>query len=244
MKVLHIITGLGMGGAEFMLHRLVSQLEKNNFENIIISLTDEGVFGERIKALDIPLYSLNMRFGLLIPKKMIAMINLIRKEKPDIIQTWMYHADLLGGLCGRMVGIKRILWNIHNTRLGLRYNKLTTLLIVKICAWLSRWLPTKIISCSQAAMEAHIKIGYARDKFVVIPNGVDSSIFHPNAEARRDVRRELLLKSTTPLVGLIARYAPIKDHGTFFKAVSMLARTNPDVHFLLCGEGMTKKMKN
>ena len=243
IKVIHIITGLSVGGTEIMLSKILGKTNRNTFNPIVISLRGEGLIYKNIQSLGIQVVNLGMGTGIKSFLRFIELIKYLKNESPDIIQTWMYHADLLGGLCGRMVGIRRILWNIRNTRLGLKYNRLTTLIIVKLCALLSHWIPIKIISCSQAARDVHVKMGYARDRFVIIPNGVDSSIFRPNARARDDIRKELSINPHTPLVGLIARYAPIKDHQTFFKAAGMLSRINPDVHFLLCGEGMTGENK-
>lgn len=87
------------------------------------------------------------------------------------MQTWMYHADLIGGLIGRLAGIKPICWAIHHANLDRDKNSRLTVLIAKICARLSRYVPDRIVPCSQRGRLAHESIGYDTRKFMWIPNG-------------------------------------------------------------------------
>ncbi len=235
---MHVITGLGTGGSEMMLYRLLSALDRERFSPAVISLREEGPLAEKIRALGIPVKALGMRPGFANPLAQARLAGWLRAAQPALVQTWMYHADLLGGLAARWVGLP-VIWGLHNNVLDRRSTKRSTFWTVKACAWLSPWLPAKIISCSAAAAESHARLGYRREKMVVIPNGFDLQAFRPDAAARASVRAELGLPDDAPLIGLVARYDPIKDHHNFVEAAAYLRQRFPEVHFLLCGEGVT-----
>ena len=104
MRVLHIITGLNVGGAEMMLYKLVSHMQPQQFENDIISLVEPGPLGARLQEHGIRVRSLRMRRGFPDPSKLCQLAHWMRQDRPDLIQTWMYHADLLGGARGASGG--------------------------------------------------------------------------------------------------------------------------------------------
>ncbi len=235
---MHVITGLCTGGSEMMLYRLLSALDRERFSPAVISLREEGPLAEKIRALGIPVKALGMRPGFANPLAQARLAGWLRAAQPALVQTWMYHADLLGGLAARWVGLP-VIWGLHNNVLDRRSTKRFTFWTVKACAWFSPWLPAKIISCSAAAAESHARLGYRREKMVVIPNGFDLQAFRPDAAARASVRAELGLPDDAPLIGLVARYDPIKDHHNFVEAAAYLRQRFPEVHFLLCGEGVT-----
>ena len=114
-----------------------------------------------------------------------------------------------------------------------------TVWTARACARLSRWLPDRIVCCGEAAKRAHIELGYAADKMRVIPNGFDVAAFRPDPAARDSFRRELGLSDSVPLVALVARFNPQKDHRTFIEAAGRLHAIAPQIRFLLCGEEVT-----
>lgn len=232
-----IITGLNTGGAEVMLLKLLERLDKR-FSPHVISLSDVGAIGLRIEALGIPVESLGMRRGVLHPGLFFRLVGRLKELKPDLVHTWMYHADLLGGLAGRMAGVPAVAWGIRCSNLDRDKTKLSTLAVVGMCAKLSRWVPDRILSCSTVAQQPHIGRGYASEKWVVVPNGFDLTLFHPDPASRTSVRLELKIEDDAPLVGLIGRYDPFKNHAGFLKAAGILHEALPDVHFLLAGKGV------
>lgn len=238
MKITFVITGLSTGGAELMLLKLLQHLDRRRFVPCVISLGLEDVVGPRIEALGIPVIALGMKPGIPSITKLIRLVFKIRGLKPDVVQTWMYHADLLGGLASRIAGIKALAWGIRHTDLSAAANKRSTLWVVRLSARLSHWVPRKILVNSQVARKAHEAIGYAAENMVVIPNGFDLERFVPTASARQELRGELGLDAATPLVGVIGRFHPQKNQIGFVSAMAELHAMMPDVHFLLAGDGV------
>ena len=237
-KIVHVITDLGMGGAEMVLYRLLSRLDRSIFDPEVVSLTDEQPVGGLIRGLGIPVTALGFRAGLPDPRLISRLAGFLRIRKPDLVQTWMYHADLLGGLAARFSGRTPVVWGIHHTVADRRALKPATYAVAQLNALLSRSLPAKIVCVAEASRRSHIRLGYAAEKMSVIPNGFDTTVFHPDAAARRDVLQELGLAEGTLLIGMCARFHPDKDHLNFLRAARRVIETLPEAHFVLWGKGI------
>ena len=244
LKILHVITGLTTGGAEMMLAKLLARLPAGETRHIVVSLTGGGPLADRIAALGVPVIQLGMnRPGLAklaaLAGGFLRLRRLIRQERPDIVQAWMYHANLFAGLATR--GFFRappVIWGIRQSDLDPQASKPATIRVAKLGGLLSRPLSDTILCCSEIARVVHERIGYDPARMVVIPNGFDLGEFKPDATARAALRRELNLPETAPLVGLIARFDAQKDHRGFLAAAAQVRRAAPDAHFLLCGGGV------
>lgn len=238
MKVVQIITGLSTGGAETMLLKLLARLHGGDMECHVISLTDKGEIGPRIEALGVPVEALGMRRGSLDLRAVWRLTRRLRELQPDVVHTWMYHADLIGGISARLAGIRRLSWCIRNSDLDPAKSKPATRAVVKLNALLSGVLPARIVCCAESALQVHAQAGYDRERMCVIPNGFDVSRFAPSAADRASVRQELGLAEGTPLVGLMARYDPQKNHAGFLMAAARVLERHPDVHFVLAGQSV------
>ena len=166
MKVLHIITGLNQGGAETVLFRLI--MSNPDAEHRIISLTSTGVFGNKLLSDNFQVHALNMHKGIFATiRGFHELYDLLKTNKPDIIQTWMYHSDLIGGIIAKICGYKKVFWGVLNFNINISAIGLKTRFIVEICSLLSSIVPTKIVSCSESSVKSHSKIGYNANKFIV-----------------------------------------------------------------------------
>lgn len=237
MKVVHVITGLDTGGAEMMLFRLLSAQSRTEAE--VISLTYVGAVGEKIRALGVPVRALRMKRRLPNPLIVFRLAKWLKASQPDVVQTWMYHGNLIGGLAAKMAGVP-VVWGVHHTKLDSTTDKRTTVWTAKLGAFLSNRIPKSIVYCSESSREAHESLGYDRRKSVVIRNGFDAGQFRPDTEARARLRKELGLSDGTLLVGTVGRFHADKDYRTFVEASERLARTVPGVRFLLCGSGLSR----
>jgi glycosyltransferase involved in cell wall biosynthesis len=240
---MHVITGpLAIGGAEVMLQRLIQASDPERTSHEVVSLTELGCVADRIRELGVRTHALGMsrnRFRIPNPLKVLRLASLIRELRPHVVQTWLYHADLIGGVAAKLAGGTRIFWGIHNSTLDTIHSRRTTHWTVAVCARLSRAIPDGIVSVSRASRDLHVSGGYDPLKFTVIPNGFDLTRFRPDPAERHEARTELGLPEGAVVIGLAARMDPQKDHGTFIRAAAVLAKRRPLARFLLCGEGTT-----
>jgi len=240
-RIVHIITGLNAGGAENMLYALLSKSDQSRFSANVISLTNIGPVGEKIQTLGIPVTALGMNAKAPNPWAIVRIGSYLRQMSADIVQTWMYHADLIGGVAARLAGKIPVVWGIHHTTLNPNSDKRSTILVVKTCSKLSKWIPARIVCCAKISRSLHVSLGYDEQKMLVIQNGFDLDRFCPNKTAYRKLREELRIPEKTLLIGLIGRFHPQKGHRTFIEAAARLHTCHPDVHFVLCGNDVTWK---
>lgn len=235
MKVLHIISGLGDGGAEAVLYRLVTQNTENQHQ--VISMTSGGKYFELLISSGITVTSLDMPRGRVRLSGLWKLWKTVRRSRPDVIQTWMYHADLIGGIIGWLARIP-VAWGIRNTTLEPGRSPRTTIWAARLCGRLSRRIPARIIVCAEAAIKVHADIGYDTGRMTVIPNGYDVSRFTPDATSRNSLRNTWKIQDDMPLLGMVARYDPYKDHANLIESFRLLSAQNLDFRAVLAGTGM------
>jgi len=237
IKVLHVITGLNDGGAEGVLTRLC--LHSKGASHMVVSLMDGGKYGPILQKAGVRVLCLGMNPGKPSIAKFVRLVRIIRAEKPDIVQTWMYHADLLGGIAARLAGIQRVFWGIRHSTLQRGKSKRSTIFIARLCAILSRWVPEKIICCANKALLVHADIGYVASKLLVVSNGYDLLSFKPDVEAGKKVRDELALGPDEFVIGKVARFDPQKDHDSFLKALKLVASHQVPFRCILIGRDLS-----
>ena len=237
IKIMHIITDLNTGGAEMMLYKLLSGLDREKFLCRVISLEPPGVLSRKINNLGIQVDSLDVNPRLPNPLALFKAIQMMLKWRPQVVQTWMYHADLLGTLAWKISRSGVLAWNMRCTNMDFSQYSKTTRWVMKACAALSG-IPHMIVANSHASIEDHREMGYNPRRAMVIPNGFDLERFKPDPVLSGQVRNEFEIPENAPCIGLVARFDPMKDHVTFFSAAELIWRKRPDTHFILCGEGM------
>ncbi len=238
MRILHIITGLGNGGAENTLYKVCKYDTKN--KHIVISITTKGKYFSILKDMGIEVYSLNLKFYTIF--KLVKLIKLINFLKPDILQTWLIMGDLLGSIFGKLAGVKNIVWNIHFSNLKIDSTKLRNILIIKILSKLSFYIPKRIIVVSKDGLKNCKKLGYCKKKLIFIPNGYELIIFNYNKNKEYLFRKKLKIQKQLPILGNVSRFDPIKDHDMLLKALSIV-RKKRNFLCILVGLNMNKKNK-
>ena len=238
MKIVHIITGLNNGGAEGVLYRLVTYDQAN--EHIVISMMDAGKYGPLLLEKGLDLYCLNMSAGKVSPKSTLKLYKLIKTINPDIVQTWMYHADFIGGLAAKAAGVKKIFWNLRHSNFDSNHTKSSTIKIAKLNAKLSTIIPKRIISCAQGGVKAHADLGYNKKKIVVIGNGYDLSTFKIDDDSRDLIRNELNL-GQKPVIGMVGRYDPQKNHKGLIEALKFVKEKGYAFDLVLIGRDLNDK---
>jgi glycosyltransferase involved in cell wall biosynthesis len=238
LKVLHVIGDTDVGGAESVLHNVVSRLSPAAFQSRIVSLLPVGTIGQRLQAAGFEVDSLGLsRRWTAVPQALRGFASHVRDYRPDVVQTWMYHADLLGGIAARLSSQAPVVWSVHHASLDRRTDSHNTRMSAGLCSRLSRYVPARIAVVSESARFVHQQAGYDPRKLTVIRNGFDVAQFRPDAAARREIRSELKLDEQARLIGLIGRFHPHKDHETFVRAAALIAGNDPRARFVCAGAG-------
>lgn len=231
-----MITGLGDGGAESVLYRLIC--ESPEVEHIVVSLTSPGKYGPLLEKQGIKVKCLGIRFNLHFFSKLLYLIRFIRSTMPDAVQTWMYHADLIGGFATMLSGCSdRLIWNIRHSDVSIKKNGIGLVLLVRLSALFSHILPKSVLSCSHVASDLHSGLGYCAIKMEVIPNGFDTRKFLPSTSMRTKTRSELGVTDDTFLIGMVARFNIQKDHEMLVSALKLLNKYDHSFKILLIGSG-------
>ena len=236
--VLHFTYSTGGGGAEAMLVNLVENLDPNRFRSVVVAVNARPwpQAAQRLHRVGACLHDLEGT-AFLNRETLTKLRTILHIEKPAIMQTWMHHADLVGGWSARIAGVPKVLWSVHCREIHRNPDDSDRKMSMfrRALSLSSRFIPTRIASCSAAAIEDHAAMGYPRRKMTWIPNGIDAERFIPSASARAATRGELELPEDVPVVGYVGRFHEMKDLPTFFRAAAALQQRVPSAHFVLCG---------
>jgi glycosyltransferase involved in cell wall biosynthesis len=233
--VLHVITGLAVGGAEMALYRLILAFRGSQYRHTVIVLSPGGGMYSRFVASGITLIVLDVRRAPI--GDLVRMVRLMRTMRPDIVQTWLYHADFLGGLAARLAGNRNVIWGIRTTDVDGGCAR-STALVRHLCALLSRWVPHTIVCVAEAARRSHALLGYDANRMVVVGNGFDLSAFTPGHGERAALRAYCGFAADDIVLGTLGRFNLDKDYPNFIKAAGQLARRYPQLRFLMIGKNL------
>lgn len=235
IEVAHVITGLGSGGAEGFLARLLPGLRSHAIGSSVISLTDEGVHADLIRSNGFDVVALGLHPSRPDPRRLVRLRRLLQQRSPGLVMTWLYHADLIGGIVARSARIP-VVWNVRQSPMGPEAPRAHHAL-ERLETRLAGWLPVGIVCVSDQARSEHIQAGFPAGRMRVIHNGFDVERFRPDPGVRREVRAELGVTDDAPLIGYVARVHPQKDHLTAVLAFARLLERHPSAHLLLAGDG-------
>ncbi|MGH8125318.1 MAG: glycosyltransferase, partial [Rhodanobacteraceae bacterium] len=224
MKICHVITDLNTGGAQTALYRLVQTLGPPAYRHVVVALGAPGTMSAQL-ARAAELHHLGMHPGRLLPHEVLRLRRLLRTSDCDVVQSWMYHANLMSAMAG-WNGTAPVVWNIRHSLHALANEKRSTRWVIRAGARLSR-RPARIIFNAAVSRMQHVAFGYDDARSVVIPNGFDTDAFAPSASERKRLRAELDIAPDVLAIGLVARVHPMKDHANFLKAAKHLTVTCP-----------------
>lgn len=236
--VLHFTPSVGGGGAEAMLCNLVDAMRGGPWRTVVVAVKTgtPGCQAARMSEVADAFYDLDSP-ALLRPALFKKLLAIIRAEKPDVVQTWMHHADFVGGLAARLCGVKHVVWGIHS-RAIFRWpgdSDLKFSLFQAAIRAASRAVPQRIVSCSETAIADHASMGFPRGKMEFIANGICTRRFQPSVEAGVKSRLALGIPLDAPVVGFVGRFHPVKNLALFFRAAADLQKKMPHAHFVMSG---------
>ena len=235
IKVLHVINSLAVAGAELMMVRLVEAMDRERFEHTVVSLLDVDGLAPRLRSAGIRCETVGMRGGASVASGLPRLIKLMREVRPDVVQTWMYHSNLLGLLANRCAGNAPLSWSIHASELDPSTCSSALKVSIRLGARLSS-VPRATVFNSYAAAKWHQRIGYRFRHWKFIPNGIAVDSYRPDAFARERFRNEIGLRPDAVLIGTVGRYDPLKDYPTFLRAFAQLHVVEPKAHAVMVGD--------
>ena len=218
-----------------MLAKLVGAMDRDRYFNTVISMTDRGQLGDQIESAGVAVYTLGMKRGwpdiLALPR----LIRLLKTLKPTVVQSWLYHADLLSTLAVRFSGSPILVWNVRCSDMNWKHYPPLTRWVQRVLAQWSA-TPAAVIVNSEAGKQQHEWLGYRPRRWDVIPNGFDIQRFHPDPSVQLSLRKEWHMPEDAVIVALVARVDPMKDHPTFLDAAQEVSRARQNARFLLVGK--------
>jgi len=237
-NIFHVIVNLNIGGAELMLKRLLLECSSDdNFEQTVLTLQGPGMIDNDLRIKGIDVINLNMMSLVNFLPGLYKLIRMMRIKKPDVVYTWMYDADFIGGIAAYLAGIRNIIWGIRNTNIN-RGKFSFRWIVLKFCSILSFVIPRVTVCCAHSAKSAHIKLGYCSKKMIVIPNGYDLKEFNPSQTLKNNIRKKLGIREGSKVIGIIGRFDELKDFNNFIQAASKAAKKFDNLYFLMAGKGI------
>lgn len=234
-NIVHVITDLNVGGAEMMLYRLTAASSDAQMHHTVISLLNNGEMAKFILEKSVRVIELNFKKKPLL--SFFELVKEIKKTKPDIVQTWLYHADLLGGVAAFFLGYRNIIWCVHSTHLPFGGSK-SSVLVRWICSLLSKFVPKKIVYVAESSRNIHESVGYDRKKSTVINNGFEISDSFVTEERRGALLGVLGIPSGFQVVGWVGRFNSDKDPENFIKSAKILCDNFSKIIFIMVGKGI------
>ena len=228
--VLHVITGLDTGGAETALFRLIDGSATGNYQHRVVTLLPGGTMLPVFRQAGIDVIEIDLRRAPL--TCFLRLVRIMRTTRPDIVQTWMYHADLVGGLAARVAGNRNVIWGIRTT--GIAHAPRATAVVRRLCAWLSGRVPHTIVCVANASRRAHVDNGYDGQRMVVVHNGFNRSPAVGTLQ-RKALRAQWGFDDTHVVIGNLGRFDPDKDLQNFIRAAGLLAPLHPRLRFVMIG---------
>jgi glycosyltransferase involved in cell wall biosynthesis len=244
IRVLRIITRLNIGGPALHATLLTEELDRARYDSTLVAGVEDGAEGNYLalhgRSLD-GLIVLDELGRAIHARRDVAMlgklVRLMRQLKPDIVHTHEAKAGALGRIAALVTGVPVLVHTYHGHVFHGYFSPLRTRAFLAIERWLAR-RTTRLIAVSESVKADLLRFGIgAPDQLIVVPLGLPLDRFVGSAARKGEFRVELGLEPDTPLVGIVARLAPIKAHNLFLEAASMVAQARPRSRFVVVGDG-------
>lgn len=239
MKILHVVTGLNVGGAEAMLARLTTGQAPGDCDAEVATLIPPGFTGRRMIDAGVTVHSLGMTGAVSGGAATLRLAALLRQVRPDLVMAWMHHAQLAATLA---IALSRldvpVIWNVrHSLGPGYDREKPMTRLILRLQARLSR-TPAAILYNSRTAARQYRAIGFHPRREEVIPNGFQIPERLDREASRALLEQKFQIPEGKIIIGMVARSHPMKDAANLVAAFHLLRSSAPMAHLLIVGQGM------
>jgi len=229
-KIAYLITGLTIGGAEMQLLQVVTKLDRQRFQPFVISMMDKGEIGEKILQAGIAVYELKMKKGLPSPVGVLRLIRILRRERPCVLHCHMYHANLLGAVIGALLKIPVRIATVHSISLGGKVRRI-------LAGLTSCWMDAYTVISGRVAQKVLENRIAPPSKIRVIPNGVDTEVFSPSMEIRKQMREQFGIPEEKFIWFTAGRIVEAKNYPGLLSAFRQVVGTHPHSWLMIAGDG-------
>lgn len=234
-RILHVVSGLDIGGAELTLYRLATAL-RDRYELVVVNLSASGVLEERFQAKGITVHHCDLKHRPLAGFRLLGRV--IREFRPDLINSWMYHANLVASVARRWGGSSApLVWSVRHSLQSFQSEKWSLRQIIRAGGY-GIWHPDAVTFNAFSGRDSHLPFGYGRHPSQVIVNGVDLHHFTRSVADRQLFRHQLDFSEDVMLVGYVGRFHALKDLPTLIACFSAIHRRLPRTRFVLAGPGL------
>jgi glycosyltransferase involved in cell wall biosynthesis len=236
VKIAFLVRSLNYGGAQRQLVTLARAFHRNRFDVTVISFYSGGQFAEELIESGVRHISLMKRGRWDVFGFFVRLVKQLQAIQPQLLIGYLDVPNVLSVFTKPFLRNTKIVWGVRVSNLDLKHFDWLTRLTFRLERLLSGFADLVIVN-SNAGRARLVAAGYPTEKIVVIPNGIDTSDFSPDVEARKRVRAEWGLSQDTEVVGIVARFDPMKDHANFLRAAALVARERAEVKFVCVGSG-------
>jgi glycosyltransferase involved in cell wall biosynthesis len=224
-SVVFVINGLGRGGAEKQVAQAALRLSERGWSASVISLLPPVLHARWLEDRGVPVHSLDIRSKLLNPVAVFRMWTLLRRLRPDVMVTFLFHASVFGAVVGRAAGVRRIIASVRNQRMGGPARE-------RMFRWAGRLWDATVVNSHGVARELVHRGIIPSDRCQVIPNGTELAASAPSSI---DLRTELGIPRRAFVWLAVGSLHPQKDYPSLLRAVHGLGQS--DVLLLVAGDG-------
>lgn len=237
-KIVFLITSLEYGGAQTQLIPLAFELKKLGWEILVVSMRPPEAFVEDLNQSDISVASLDMPKGVPDPRAILKLAEILREFKPQILNSHMFHANLLARITRLLVKVPVLISTAHNiNEKSSAQDQLDKASWFEIAYRLTDPLSNLTTTICQAGVDRYVQIkAVPQKKILFIPNSVDTRRFYPDSTVRALIRTSLGIKHQFCWLA-IGRLELQKDYPTMLSAFSILVNQYPETQLLICGTG-------
>ena len=241
MRIILLTGQLGLGGAERQLVELAKALHQHGEQVSVVVFYGQGALDDELSEAGIPLISIEKKgrwdwFGTF--RRLRAVV---REIQPDVLHSYLTTPNIMAGLLKFFAPNVQVVFGVRNTSVPHEKNQLYRR-FVDACETRLAKRANLSVSNSEAGRNDVIARGFPAKRTIVIPNGIDIERFQPDEQRRKRAREALNLQPDQPLIGLIGRLEPQKQHPLFLQAAALVAQRQPQARFLCLGRSTPERL--